>query len=553
MAPKNVNNAKSAAKNIPAKVGKNAPPVNSKKANAKETMKSAKPPVSTKRPEPVKTLPAKEAPKAAAPKTETPPIVKEDTALKALVSNLRSKFGDVLHYMSDDELAKEHHGYATSDLFNQAVEEGDVDSKFLEYLNITTPQTVVDDADAGPANDMEELDEDLSNEDERPVLTMPDGSEEELREITPENVDAYIAEVSGNGAVTIEPANTYVHERDGEPLATEEIIDAIVDANDDTPDAEFMKEFLLSHELDESKKAKFFTYIDGLTHDQLKTLWESFKGTYGSNVATITAIDQAAKLIKSVETSKVLEMRNNAAHAELARMGTMFTQIQRALRIEASDAPLNALRVDNVSKAIAKLSADLTTLNSAIIEMAQMLMLGEVDGDAADMAINVERAVKLCAIVGYSAKGWAKVHDQATADRKALQAEIETLKASLKTANEATHNAQALKDAEVKRVNALILRANSFTIRNNSGNFITTINKLDDENADYFRVSSYNVRVTQDENEALTFDDLETARKVFDAVKLWSKRNIRVRKMLKAAGVDAETLFIAASSMVKVD
>lgn len=362
---------------------------------------------------------------------------------------------------------------------------------------------------------------------------------------------------NGDDVTTVTPGNVYVHgftevEGDDDDLSEDEIIDTILDPMEEIPDIDFMTNYLLSHELDEAKKEKFNRYIRQLDKIELRAMWEAFKASYGNSPAVVTAIQNAKDLIQSVETSRSLTMRNNAAHAELSRMGTVYAQLERSLR-NVSDTPIASLSVENISAYIAKLHRDLTTLNSAILEMAEMLTVGVADGDAVDMAINPDRAAKICAVVGYSAKAWANVYDKAASERASFTSEIETLKQHLKTANEAVANAQATAEQERKQLQERVLRADRYAIRNNSGFFITTTNVQTAENEEYFRISPFNLKITTDESEALTFDDIDIARKVFDALQVWIKRNINVRRKFKVAGVNPDTMFIAAESMVKVD
>ena len=278
----------------------------------------------------------------------------------------------------------------------------------------------------------------------------------------------------------------------------------------------------------------------------------AFKASYGNSPAVVTAIQNAKDLISSVESSRSLTMRNTAVQTELSRMGTIYAQLSRSLR-NVSDSPIASFSVENISAYIAKLHKDLTTLNSAILEMAQLLTIGTSEDDVSDMAINPERAAKICAIVGYSAKAWAIVYEKAAAERASLTAEIESLQLHLKTAHESAANAHALAEQERKAMQDRVLRADRYVIRNNSGFFLTTVNEQTDENEEYFRISPFNLKVTNTESEALVFYDIEVARKVFDALQVWIKRNISVKRKFKAAGINPETMFIAAESMVKVD
>ncbi|QXV74190.1 hypothetical protein [Rhizobium phage RHEph12] len=352
---------------------------------------------------------------------------------------------------------------------------------------------------------------------------------------------------NGNGDTTNIEITAYVSPEDE---AAEEL-DAILNPGDETPDLDFMISYLTSHEKDDAKREQFFTYIHSLDPLAQRALWEAFKGSYGSNVSTIEALDTAASLIKQVEESRSLKVRDAAMHSELARMGTVYAQIARALRIDVNDTVIGSMRVDNISKTLAKAQRDLHLINAAVLEMAQMLMVGEKE-NVADMAINPERAVKLCSIIGYSAKAWANVYEHANKERSKFAAEIEALKAAVKDANERATTAQAHLDAERKRIEALTVSAGCYVIGNLSGNYITTANARTEENAEYFRVTPYNVRITPNRDEALEFDDIEVARKMYDAIQEWGAKNVGVRKMLAAAGVQATTLFISTQTVVKV-
>ncbi|QIG70313.1 hypothetical protein EVB87_213 [Rhizobium phage RHph_N28_1] len=355
------------------------------------------------------------------------------------------------------------------------------------------------------------------------------------------------SDANDNGDTTNIEISAYVSPEDE---AAEEL-DAILNPGDETPDLDFMISYLTSHEKDDAKREQFFAYIHSLDPLAQRALWEAFKGSYGSNVSTIEALDTAASLIKQVEESRSLKVRDAAMHSELARMGTVYAQIARALRIDVNDTVIGSMRVDNISKTLAKAQRDLHLINAAVLEMAQMLMVGEKE-NVADMAINPERAVKLCSIIGYSAKAWANVYEHANKERSKFAAEIEALKTAVKDANERATTAQAHLDAERKRIEALTVSAGCYVIGNLSGNYITTANARTEENAEYFRVTPYNVRITPNRDEALEFDDIEVARKMYDAVQEWGAKNVGVRKMLAAAGVQATTLFISTQTVVKV-
>lgn len=337
-----------------------------------------------------------------------------------------------------------------------------------------------------------------------------------------------------------------------EPLTTEEIITSIIDPLESLPDLEFMIEYLASYELDDRKSAKFIHYIQSIDDNARLALWESFKASYGNSPATATATAKAQALIKSVDRSQSLKLRNNAVHSELSRIASLHGLLSRHFRSNLSDTPLNSFRIENTAQLLQENNRNLTLLNSAIIEMARMLMVGGVDEEeSADMAINVDRALKICATVGFSAKTWAKVYDQAATDRKQFITENEGLKTSLRNAMETAQATMQALANEKKQLEALTLHATSYVIGNHSGNFITTVNKPT-EDTKYFRVSPYNLRLTQERDEALELDDIEIAREVFDAVQVWGNSNYLVRRLFKTTGVDHSTLFISAASLIKV-
>lgn len=367
------------------------------------------------------------------------------------------------------------------------------------------------------------------------TIALPEDAEVEVTQELPESDDVVV--------VPPEAITAYVTP-DEIPLEVQ------IDPANEMPDRDFMVEYLTSKELDPNKRINLLLYITKLDDDALAALWQSFKRTYGADVTTITAFDMVQTLVKNVEESKSLKLRNKAAEAELHRMGTVYAQLARALKMESSDVPLNAMRTDELAHVIRRLNKDLTTMNAAIIEMAQMLLIDGIDGDAPDMAIDPRRAAKICAIVGYSAKSWAKVHEHAEKQQAKAAMEIATLKTTLETSRELAANAQAQLTAEIRRIDALTVSADAFTIRNHSGNFIATTNKP--EEGFIYRLSPINLCITQNKDEALVIEDIETARKVYDAIMVWGARNYRVRRVLGEAGVNPSTLFIATDSVIKV-
>lgn len=335
-----------------------------------------------------------------------------------------------------------------------------------------------------------------------------------------------------------------------------ELIDSNIDASvdeileaDDSIDVDFMVEFLTASELDPARRDKLFDYITALDPNSLRALWESFKGTFGSGVKQIELNDILAKQVSNVDNSVSLKLRNEAVEKELRRFGALYAQLSRTFRADMSDTPLGAFRVDNITDYIKKLHHQLTTMNSAVLEMAEIIMVDEPSGDAADMAINLERVKRICALVGYGAKNWGRIHETAKNQAVAHNKEVEELKEKLRSANEVAnthHNAYLAEKAHRER----LAIGSSLYIGNHSGNFLTTTNDPDTE---YFRVSPFNLTITQDKAEALEFDDIEDARKVLDAVRVWAKRNIAVKNKFHAANINADTLFIFAETTVKVE
>lgn len=338
---------------------------------------------------------------------------------------------------------------------------------------------------------------------------------------------------------------------DDVPLSADEIVAIMTDADDvETIDVDYMVEYLTSKEIDPIRREKFFEYVTNLDEKSLKALWESFKQSYGPTIKQIDLTRVVASHIENVNSSKSLKLRNESVQAELQRFGTLWQQIARAFRSDLSDTPLKSFRVDNTTTYIQNLHRDITTLNSAIIGMAEMLLVDETSDDNADVAINIDRAVRICSIVGYSAKGWAKVHENALKTETALKAEIARLNEQLKASRELVSDTLVSVNIERERLKSMTINAGSYYINNHSGNFLTTKN---DPTEDYFRVTPFNLTITQDRNEALVFDDIEDARAVFDAVQEWAKRNDMVKAMFADFGVIAKTLFISAETIAKVE
>lgn len=353
-----------------------------------------------------------------------------------------------------------------------------------------------------------------------------------------------------NGTVINQEQITAYVSPDDMELDDETLVTQVM--SDEIPDVEFMHNYLTANELDEKKRKEFRDYIDGLDAEALQALWESMKGTYGASPEVITASDLVGRRIEAVENSQSLRLRDTAVDTELARMGTIASQLQRTLRISMSDAPLNSFRVDHLAGYIRKLQRDLSMMNSSVLSMAEMLLIGHSDeNETVEMAINPERIAKICAIVGHSAKGWARVYTSAKDDRVKLLAEIESFKSNVKLLNEAVASSQRELQIERARIEAMTLRATSYFIGNYSGFFITTVNKQDDDE-DWYRIGPYNLRLTQERSEAFVHDDIEVLRKVLDGVLEWSKKNPRVRKLFREANVRPDTLFIFGESLVKV-
>lgn len=322
-----------------------------------------------------------------------------------------------------------------------------------------------------------------------------------------------------------------------------------------TPDIEFLREYLLSQELDPSKRAKLFDYIADLDADSLLALWESFKASYGPTPNQITLNDILASHLRNVENSKSLALRNSAIESEVRRFGSLYDQLERTFRISLSDTPLGEFRVDNMTAYMRKLQSDLTTLNSAILEMGQMLLVGTseegANPDSPEMAINIERAIKICAMVGYSARSWSYVYEHSTQAAVKSRNTIKGLQDSLKKANESLSALHEQEQARQRKLAELAINASTYVICNHSGFYVTTTNSPED--TEEYRLSPVNFTLTTDKTEALRIPDLELTRRILDAVRDWSESNIAVKRVFFNNGVNAETLFIGAESFIKVE
>lgn len=347
--------------------------------------------------------------------------------------------------------------------------------------------------------------------------------------------EEYLAEVDAMGEAS--------HEAE-DAMSFSEILD-----ERDAIDVDFMLEFLTAHELDPARRDKLFQYVEALGPVDLRALWEAFQGTFGRGITQIDLTNVLDKQVKNVDNSVSLKLRNEAVENELKRFGNLYAQLSRTFNSDMTDTPLNAFRVDNITGYIKSLHHQLTTVNSAVLEMAEIIMVEETSGDVADMAINIDRIKRICALVGYGAKNWGRIHETAKAQALAHKKAIEELTEKLRVANEASATNAALYAAERTAREKLALGSSLF-IGNHSGNYITTINDPENE---YFRVSPFNLTITQDKDEALQFDDIEDARKVLDAVRVWGKRNLSVRRKFKEANLNPETLFISAVTTVKVE
>lgn len=337
----------------------------------------------------------------------------------------------------------------------------------------------------------------------------------------------------------------YVEET--EEVENAEIVEILEE--DSAIDVDFMLEFLTANELDPVRRDKLFDYVNSLSPDDLRALWDAFRGSFGGDVKQIELNDILTKQLQNVDNSVSLHLRNEAVERELQRFGSLYAQLSRVFRSDMTDTPLGSFRVDNITSYIKNLHRQLTIVNSAVIEMAEIIMLEETSGDAADMTINIDRVKRICALVGYGAKNWGRIHETAKVQAANHKKVVEELSEKLRIANEAASTHAALYQAEVtKRANQAI-RSNLF-IGNHSGNFITTINDPENE---YFRVSPFNLTFTQEKSEALEFSNIEDARKVLDAVRVWAKRNISVRNKFRRANINADTLFIFAETTVKVE
>jgi len=304
-------------------------------------------------------------------------------------------------------------------------------------------------------------------------------------------------------------------------------------------------------EVDPARKQKLVQRAAALPEDRRVELFEALTKIWGvtPEIADVNLL--VSETIRKATESKTLAARNQSAVKTLEHYHALAARVSAMLNDGLADTPFDSLKIDGTKKHLVTVNENLTILSTAVYDMADMLGLDVPHEDNPDLPINVKALVRVLTVVACGTKTWAKTYEVGLRQQASLTEQVATLASRLQqNEDERIARAAVAMQKEVDERRLRLSRGNWFAVMTANGQYLTT--SVGDDGG-LLRVSPFSLRVTEDRSEAATFDSLDDARVVFDAVTIWAKRYRRVKDLFAGAGVTTNNLFIAASKLHKIE
>ena len=306
---------------------------------------------------------------------------------------------------------------------------------------------------------------------------------------------------------------------------------------------------VIGYEAEEANHDAVISYTETLSPQSQLALNETMRASWGGTEQAKNAIVFAENILKQSAESLALTARQSAVTEVFQGYHAVVQNVSRALGGDPlNDTPLAQLKIDGPLEHVKTVNSELTTLSTAVLEMASMLGVDNISNPQ-ELPIDVPRLVKIVATVSFGAKTWANVYkfaeeqerkNQKTIEGKdfkiaQLQLEIESLSLTIQK----IHAEQAAQIVDSK--SSFLLFAKSC--------YLTT--DWDQNDDGLIRISPMSVGVTMDRDEAVEFETLDDAQMALDALNSWRKMRI-VKMKLDAFDLKPKNFYIGEVVVKKV-
>lgn len=432
------------------------------------------------------------------------------------------------------------------------------------------------------------------------VENIPDGSDEpltayhnyclvskneytEYEEISDALVDVFYQDVfyyindidSGEKIATYSPTNLLVYEKEhtfseeefSNPIAdSNDIVDVdeddVIDVGEDEEDIATISEVeqepvdtkdLVKFEYDKSKHEQFIKYADSLEPKSRQALLEALKSTWGGTPELREANLDIEEIVKKVNDSKMLALKQRAATIKLDEYHRLAVLISETLQSNMRDSTLGSLRIDGVKQHIGDINARAMMLSTAIYDMARELDLGvkfPSDVPSEELPADTDVLLRILTHVKYGTRTWATIHRFAAQKQNEDSQQINFLKSRIEELEGDYEDLSKTLTRTIKEYDdSLIDSRSKFTL----GTAIYYVTSTFDSNSDdEILISPMSLELTDDREDAIEFATKDDATIALEQIKIWAKRNRRVKNMFKGINVNVKNMFVGQVTVRKV-
>lgn len=283
-----------------------------------------------------------------------------------------------------------------------------------------------------------------------------------------------------------------------------------------------------------------------LTTDSLQEQLTLLQAEWGGSVKMKASLEAANALIKKAQTGQLAKARATLLGQKYKEYHLLAQKIEKAL---GADTVISGMKHTEYHKQLTSIIKTNASLSTAIREMANLLSFNTTDEvpDANLAPANVEELVRVCLAIGVSAKSWILAKGELSKRITQLENELARIIESRKATQEALNNAR---EASQQREAALLKQQHArfgqkFAIVNLDGQFLTM-----DEDAE--AINPKVLDFADDMANALLMNNEEKVRRVYDALRRWSKAGSKYVKLVQRKGLHPAGLSVVRVTLTKI-
>lgn len=361
--------------------------------------------------------------------------------------------------------------------------------------------------------------------------------------LVPGEVMTLASDADAQAAAAVEEIDTILNNL---PPMTEEEMQAEDDAVEDEDEVRsVLIDELLQFDSGEHRAGLREAYAR-LSTDSLQEQLTLLQAEWGGSVKMKASLEAAAALIKKASNNQLAKARASLLGQKYKEYHLLAQKVEKAL---GADTVINGMKHTEYHKQLTSIIKTNAALSSAIREMANMVAFNTSDEvpDANLAPANVEELVRVCLAVGVSAKSWILARGELSKRVLYLENELARIIESRKAVQEALNSAR---DAATARDAMLAKQQHArfgqkFALVNLDGQFMTM-----DEDAE--AINPKVLDFDDDMANALLMTSEEKVRRVYDALRRWSKPASKYAKLVQRKGLHPAGLSVVRVTLTKI-